>query len=162
MNSEEGSSERSGRPAQTEREAQPARVEELWEAVFSRDNLNRALQRVESNKGAPGVDAMTVAELRPWLKVHWPEVRAQLEAGTYRPVPVRRVSIPKPEGGERELGVPTVLDRNAGTCDHDAAAGWDRARPDAKGRTPSRWNGKGQSTDAGRRDGPPRSSDEAR
>ena len=111
MNSEEGSSERSGRPAQTEREAQPARVEELWEAVFSRDNLNRALQRVESNKGAPGVDAMTVAELRPWLKVHWPEVRAQLEAGTYRPVPVRRVSIPKPEGGERELGVPTVLDR---------------------------------------------------
>src|SRR5205807_3698631 len=64
-----------------------------------------------SNKGAPGVDAMTVAELRPWLKVHWPEVRAQLEAGTYRPVPVRRVSIPKPEGGERELGVPTVLDR---------------------------------------------------
>jgi len=111
VNSEEGSSERSGRPAQTEREAQPARVEELWEAVFSRDNLNRALQRVESNKGAPGVDAMTVAELRPWLKVHWPEVRAQLEAGTYRPVPVRRVSIPKPEGGERELGVPTVLDR---------------------------------------------------
>jgi group II intron reverse transcriptase/maturase len=86
-------------------------VEELWETVFSRDNLNRALQRVESNKGAPGVDAMTVAELRPWLKVHWPEVRAQLEAGTYRPVPVRRVSIPKPEGGERELGVPTVLDR---------------------------------------------------
>ena len=77
MNSEEGSSERSGRPAQTEREAQPARVEELWEAVFSRDNLNRALQRVESNKGAPGVDAMTVAELRPWLKVHWPEVRRQ-------------------------------------------------------------------------------------
>ena len=111
MNSEEGSSERSGRPAQTEREAQPARVEELWETVFSRDNLNRALQRVENNKGAPGVDAMTVAELRPWLRVHWPEVRAKLEAGTYRPAPVRRVSIPKPEGGERELGVPTVLDR---------------------------------------------------
>jgi RNA-directed DNA polymerase len=111
VNSEEGSSERSGRPAQTEREAQPARVEELWETVFSRDNLNRALQRVENNKGAPGVDAMTVAELRPWLKVHWPEVRAKLEAGTYRPAPVRRVSIPKPEGGERELGVPTVLDR---------------------------------------------------
>ena len=111
MNSEEGSSERSGRPAQTEREAQPARVEELWETVFSRDNLNRALQRVENNKGAPGVDAMTVAELRPWLRVHGPEVRAKLEAGTYRPAPVRRVSIPKPEGGERELGVPTVLDR---------------------------------------------------
>jgi group II intron reverse transcriptase/maturase len=111
VNPEEGTSERSGRPAQTERKAQPARVEELWEAVFSRDNLERALQRVESNKGAPGVDGRTVAELRPWLRVHWPEVRAQLETGTYRPAPVRRVSIPKPEGGERELGVPTVLDR---------------------------------------------------
>jgi group II intron reverse transcriptase/maturase len=86
-------------------------VEELWEAVFSQENLQRALRRVEQKKGAPGVDRMTVAELRPWLKVHWPEVRTKLDAGTYRPVPVRRVTIPKPEGGERELGVPTVLDR---------------------------------------------------
>lgn len=111
VNPEEAPAERSGRPAQTVREAQPARVGELWEEVFSRENLNRALQRVESNKGAPGVDGMTVAELRPWLKDHWPEIRARLDAGTYRPAPVRRVSIPKPEGGERELGVPTVLDR---------------------------------------------------
>lgn len=65
MNPEEAPAERSGRPAQTVREAQPARVGELWEEVFSRENLNRALQRVESNKGAPGVDGMTVAELRP-------------------------------------------------------------------------------------------------
>jgi group II intron reverse transcriptase/maturase len=86
-------------------------VEELWETVFSRENLQRALRRVERKKGAPGVDRMTVAELRPWLRVHWPEVRAKLDAGTYRPAPVRRVTIPKPEGGERELGVPTVLDR---------------------------------------------------
>lgn len=111
VNSEEAPTERSDRPAQSERGAQPVRVEELWGEVFSRENLNRALQRVESNKGAPGVDGMTVAELRPWLKVHWPEVRARLDAATYRPAPVRRVTIPKPDGGERELGVPTVLDR---------------------------------------------------
>jgi retron-type reverse transcriptase len=54
---------------------------------------------------------MSVAELRPWLKDHWPEVRRALDDGTYRPAPVRRVTIPKPDGGERELGVPTVLDR---------------------------------------------------
>lgn len=103
--------ERSDRPAETVREAQPARVEGLWGEVFSRENLYRALQRVESRKGAPGVDGMTVAELRPWLKDHWAGVREALQAGTYRPQPVRRVTIPKPGGGKRELGVPTVLDR---------------------------------------------------
>jgi group II intron reverse transcriptase/maturase len=86
-------------------------VEGLWEEVFSRENLARALKRVERKKGASGVDGMTTAELRPWLHQHWPEVRQALDEDTYRPSPVRRVLIPKPDGGERELGVPTVLDR---------------------------------------------------
>ncbi len=105
------STERSQRPAPPKRNAQPARSKELWDRVFSRDNVLRALQRVESNRGAPGVDGMTVMELRPWLRLHWKEVRRALDAGTYQPSPVRRVTIPKPDGGERELGVPTALDR---------------------------------------------------
>jgi group II intron reverse transcriptase/maturase len=84
----------------------------VWERVFSRDNLLGALRRVEANRGAPGVDGMTTAQLRPWIREHWGEVREALDAGTYRPSPVRRVVIPKPGGsGERLLGVPTVLDR---------------------------------------------------
>jgi RNA-directed DNA polymerase len=102
---------RSDQPAQTDRKAQPARVKGLWEIAFSSENLQRALQRVESNRGAAGIDGMPTTELRGWLKGHWPEVRQALDDGTYRPVPVRRVTIPKPDGGERELGVPTVLDR---------------------------------------------------
>lgn len=79
--------------------------------MFSKENLLAALRRVEANRGAPGVDGMTTEELRPWVAQHWPEVWARLDAGTYRPAPVRRVTIPKPNGGERMLGVPTVLDR---------------------------------------------------
>jgi group II intron reverse transcriptase/maturase len=70
-----------------------------------------ALRRVEQNAGAAGIDGMTTDELRPWLREHWPGVRSQLDAGTYRPQPVRRVAIPKSSGGTRLLGVPTVLDR---------------------------------------------------
>jgi group II intron reverse transcriptase/maturase len=102
--------ERSDRPAPVGKEAHPA-VADLWEKTFSRGNLAAALRRVERNAGAPGVDAMKTTELRSWLREHWPEVRRQLDAGTYRPQPVRRVTIPKPSGGERELGVPTALDR---------------------------------------------------
>ncbi|MGW3944494.1 group II intron reverse transcriptase/maturase [Streptomyces phaeochromogenes] len=83
----------------------------LWETVFSKENLLAALKRVEANRGAPGVDGMTTEELRPWISQNWPEVWAELDAGTYRPAPVRRVTIPKPNGGERMLGVPRVLDR---------------------------------------------------
>jgi RNA-directed DNA polymerase len=83
----------------------------LWEQVWERQNLLRALHRVESNRGAPGVDGMTVEELRPYIITHWFEVREALDGGRYRPSPVRRVGIPKPEGGERQLGIPTVLDR---------------------------------------------------
>jgi len=83
----------------------------LWEQVWERENLLRALRRVKSNRGAPGVDGMTVEELQPYLVAHWREVREALDGGRYRPSPVRRVGIPKPEGGERQLGIPTVLDR---------------------------------------------------
>jgi group II intron reverse transcriptase/maturase len=83
----------------------------LWERFLSRENLVRALRRVERNAGAAGIDGMRTDQLRSWLKEHWPGVRARLEAGTYRPHPVRRVVIPKPSGGTRLLGVPTALDR---------------------------------------------------
>lgn len=82
-----------------------------WEAVFERENLLAALKRVESNKGAAGMDGMEANELRGYLKAHWLEVREALEGGTYRPSLVRRVEIPKPDGGVRMLGVPRVLDR---------------------------------------------------
>ena len=78
---------------------------------MARENLAEALRRVEQNAGAAGVDGMSTKELRPWLKEHWPQVRSQLDAGTYRPRPVRRVTIPKPSGGERALGVPAAVDR---------------------------------------------------
>ena len=82
-----------------------------WEAVFARGNMLTALKRVESNKGAAGIDGMKVEDLRGYLKTHWLEVREALESGKYRPSPVRRVAIPKPDGGVRQLGIPTVQDR---------------------------------------------------
>jgi len=103
-------SERSSGPAPDDTVAHPAGVS-LWEQVFSRENLALALRRVEQNAGAAGIDGMGAKELRPWLKDHWPGVRSMLDAGTYRPVAVRRVTIPKPSSGQRMLGVPTVLDR---------------------------------------------------
>lgn len=86
-------------------------TEELWEKVFSRANLFKALERVQSNGGAAGVDGMKVEELPAHLKAHWPSIRAKLDAGNYQPSPVRRVEIPKPGGGVRQLGIPTVQDR---------------------------------------------------
>lgn len=85
--------------------------QDLWELVFSRENLLAALRRVEVNAGAPGADGLRTDELRSWLLGHWAGIRGQLDAGTYRPQPVRQVMIPKPDGGERKLGVPAVLDR---------------------------------------------------
>jgi len=84
---------------------------ELWERVWEGSNLLTALKRVESNGGAAGIDGMPVGELRPYLKAHWLEIRAALDQQTYQPSPVRRVEIPKPDGGMRWLGIPTVLDR---------------------------------------------------
>ncbi len=103
--------EQSGFPAPGESAPHPAEAEDLWGRFLSRENLAAALRRVEQNRGAPGVDGMRTTELRSWLRSHWLEVRGSLEAGTYRPQPVRRATIPKPTGGERELGVPTALDR---------------------------------------------------
>ena len=88
-----------------------AAAEPSMEAIVERDNLRRALAQVRRNKGAPGLDGMTVDDLAPYLKDHWPEIRTQLLNGTYRPQPVRRVEIPKATGGLRPLGIPTVLDR---------------------------------------------------
>ena len=84
---------------------------DLMEKVCERQNLRAALKRVRQNAGRPGIDGMTVEELPDHLRVHWPHLREELLAGHYQPQPVRRVAIPKPGGGERELGIPTVLDR---------------------------------------------------
>jgi group II intron reverse transcriptase/maturase len=90
----------------------------LWERIFSRDNLFEALAQVQRNGGAPGVDGMTVEELPDHLRAHWRSIRAKLDAGGYQPSPVKRVEIPKPDGGVRLLGIPTVLDRLIQTAIH--------------------------------------------
>lgn len=89
----------------------PAITEQLMEEVCERENCKRALKRVKANKGSAGVDGMTVQQLPEHLKQHWPAIREQLLSGTYKPQPVKRVEIPKPDGGMRKLGIPTVLDR---------------------------------------------------
>ena len=104
------SGERSMDPARTKK-GEVYEGEGLLEEVLERGNLQAALKRVERNRGAAGVDGMTVEELRPYLKEHWLEIRERLLAGAYEPRPVRRVEIPKADGGKRGLGIPTVLDR---------------------------------------------------
>jgi len=89
----------------------PASTNRLMEEVCERENLKEALRRVRRNKGSAGVDGMTVGGITDYLKQHWPAIREQLLNGTYEPRPVRRVEIPKPDGGVRKLGIPTVLDR---------------------------------------------------
>ena len=89
----------------------PTGTASLMEEMCQRENLWKALKRVQANKGAPGVDGMNVRQLPKYLKRHWPKIREQLLAGTYRPQPVKRVEIPKPDGGVRKLGIPTALDR---------------------------------------------------
>jgi RNA-directed DNA polymerase len=85
--------------------------EELMEQVVSRDNATNAWLAVTRNRGAPGIDRMTTTQLRDHVRKHWESIRAKLLGGTYVPSPVRRVEIPKPNGGIRLLGIPTVLDR---------------------------------------------------
>src|SRR5271167_2692316 len=89
----------------------PANTSRIMEEVCERANLKEALRQVRGNKGSAGVDRMTVDQLGDYLKQHWPVIRKQLLNGTYEPKPVRRVEIPKPDGGVRKLGIPTVLDR---------------------------------------------------
>jgi RNA-directed DNA polymerase len=86
-------------------------VTSLMGRVLERDNLRRALKQVIRNKGAPGIDGMSVEQLPGYLKHHWPHLKDQLQRGHYHPQPVKRITIPKPAGGERHLGVPTVIDR---------------------------------------------------
>src|ERR1700686_2078221 len=93
---------------QTER---PASHEQLMEKICERENCWQAYKRVKANKGSSGIDGMKVGDLSGYLKQHWPSIREQLLKGTYKPQPVRRVEIPKPDGGVRTLGIPTVLDR---------------------------------------------------
>jgi group II intron reverse transcriptase/maturase len=109
-----GEAPRAGRSAEaasaTGESARPG-ARGLMEAVVERRNLQLALKRVKQNKGSPGIDGMMVESLPDHLRAHWPALREQLLAGTYQPQPVKRQTIPKSGGGERELGIPTVLDR---------------------------------------------------
>jgi RNA-directed DNA polymerase len=89
----------------------PASAEQLMEEVCNRENLETAWKRVRRNKGGPGVDGMTIDAAKDYLREHWPNIRSRLLEGTYRPLPVKRVEIPKPDGGVRKLGVPCVVDR---------------------------------------------------
>jgi RNA-directed DNA polymerase len=99
-------------PRAVKREAEsPAKTDGLMEDVVGRENLRKALKRVKANKGSPGIDGMTVKELPEYLKENWPAIRERMLSGTYKPQPVRRVEIPKPDGGKRKLGIPSVLDR---------------------------------------------------
>jgi len=89
----------------------PACAEQLMEEVCDRENLERAWKCVRRNKGGPGVDGMTIDAAKDYLREHWPNIRSHLLEGTYQPQPVKRVEIPKPDGGVRKLGVPSVVDR---------------------------------------------------
>jgi RNA-directed DNA polymerase len=89
----------------------PTTNERLMEEVCEQDNCKRALKRVQANKGSAGIDGMSVEQLPAYLKKHWPTIREQLLTATYKPQPVKRVEIPKPDGGVRKLGIPTVTDR---------------------------------------------------
>lgn len=92
-------------------EESPVKSERFMEEVCERENCLQALHRVKSNGGSAGTDGMTVDELTGYLKDHWLAIKETMLAGTYKPKPVRRVEIPKPDGGKRKLGIPTVLDR---------------------------------------------------
>ena len=89
----------------------PAEEERLMEEVCDRENLEIAWKRVRANKGSPGVDGLTIDDTVDYLRGHWPAIRGQLLDGTYQAQPVKRVEIPKPDGGVRKLGVPGVVDR---------------------------------------------------
>ena len=89
----------------------PAVAEQLMEEVCDRENLQSAWKRVRRNQGSAGVDGMTIDDAKDYLREHWPSIRSQLLDGTYQPKPVKRVEIPKPDGGVRKLGIPCVVDR---------------------------------------------------
>jgi RNA-directed DNA polymerase len=96
------------RTAKRMSESPAGNEEQLMEEVCERENCLQAYKPVKSNKGSAGIDGMTVGQLPGYLKEHWPAIREQLLSGTYKPQPVKRVEIPKPDGGVRQLGIPTV------------------------------------------------------
>jgi group II intron reverse transcriptase/maturase len=98
-------------PAQTRSQSRGKSNNDLMEEVLSRENMLKALRRVEQNKGAPGIDNLTVGNLKPYLRQNWLSIREQLRKGEYQPQPVLRMEIPKPDGGKRLLGIPAVTDR---------------------------------------------------
>jgi hypothetical protein len=104
----------------------PAIAEQLMEEVCGRENCKQALKRVKANKGSAGADGMTVQQLPEYLKQHWPAIREQLLNGTYKPQPVRRVEIPKPDGGVRKLGIPTKLKLKVNEQKSAVARPWER------------------------------------
>lgn len=89
----------------------PVKDAQLMEEVVARENLQAAVRQVRGNRGSAGIEGMTVDELPGYLKTDWPEIREQLLTGDYEPQPIKRVEIPKPAGGIRKLGIPTVVDR---------------------------------------------------
>ena len=103
--------EYAGAQSADRREPEETDGADLLERILSRENLNRAYKRVKANKGAPGIDGMTVEDALPWLREHREELLEQIRSGKYKPQPVRRKEIPKPDGGVRQLGIPTVIDR---------------------------------------------------
>jgi group II intron reverse transcriptase/maturase len=107
----EASSQASSDETLTPRHAPEGAGRDLLTQALARENMQRAWKRVKANKGAAGVDGLDIAQTGQHLKHAWPTIRQQLMEGTYRPLPVRRVGIPKPDGSERELGIPTVTDR---------------------------------------------------
>src|SRR5476649_2532846 len=108
--SEAGRDETESRPTVHDPKS-PASTNRLMEEVCERENMREALRRVKANKGSAGIDGMTVDAIADYLKQHWLAIRERLLNGTYEPKPVKRVEIPKPDGGTRKLGIPTVLDR---------------------------------------------------
>ena len=100
-----------GRTATEQGPESTTRETQLMEVILERSNMRMALKRVLANKGGPGVDGMTVNKLPGYLRRHWTKIRGQLLDGSYRPSPLKRVEVPKPRGGVRKLGIPTVLDR---------------------------------------------------
>ena len=93
------------------RESRKADGADLLERILDRENLNRAYKRVKANRGAPGIDGMTIEEALPWLRENRETLLESIRNGKYKPQPVRRKEIPKPDGGVRKLGIPTVVDR---------------------------------------------------
>ena len=98
-------------PASIEKPALSLFPESLMEAAVTEANVEQAWRNVKANRGAPGPDGITISEFPAWFRLHWPQVRLQLLDGTYRPSPVRRVTIDKPDGGKRLLGIPNLIDR---------------------------------------------------